>query len=745
MSPLRSGSTPDAGIDQVILLGMGVSRRQRINGDYEHDLMRFDSNSGLLPVSQRFNIRPPWNVDVVYKKLCGRCCMPVMYPNSTYSFTWLMFGVLCVVYESFAVPLQLAFEMNFDGVLFAIASVINAYFMLDLMVTFSTGYVTPEGVMVMDPCLIAKRYLRGWFWVDLIISIPWEWVEYSGGMQLTRGGKTLRYLRPLRMLKLTRLLRNAKLTTALEQFQLHLESNHVFVFTISVVRSLISLFYAMHWSACAWYAVGSQDIPETTWIEHLQETKSVGQGSLSLMQRYFWSLYFTMTTMTTTGYGDISPQNDDECRFTLVLLPVATVIFATLMGVLLDLISNLNHQSRLRNEKKMLLARYMSWRIVPWELMMRLRRHMLFIWDTKADFDNYEEELKAQLPANLKAELCYHVYGRILERAPFLYWMLEYTVCVKQLCCLVSEVHLEANDCLFRVGQPNEHIYILLTGTICLHFKRNFDEHNLREYEHSLRARTFPQLKHRQSTSVEFFNLSQKPNDVVDEIRHVVSRVRTRRSLKEPPMQAQPTLCQTDTMSRAADLFHERNTTRTRAVALLQRFWRRRHTDRLRHRAAARSRDTSFGSERSGLQASGKHQIVAPSYFGEACLWTPFKEWGITPAAPCGYSANCVQRADLVHIPRSAVQSIVERYGPWLETRLFSFAEAVQMATAEGTERAWPVPPEGAQFASPGGLRRSPDEFGEPGASMTSTLSSPIRSAMEVSVRLEPRLVKRRL
>jgi len=50
----------------------------------------------------------------------------------------------------------------------------DMYFFADLLLRFRTGYLTDEGELVMDPQMVARRYLRGWFVVDLLLSVPYH-------------------------------------------------------------------------------------------------------------------------------------------------------------------------------------------------------------------------------------------------------------------------------------------------------------------------------------------------------------------------------------------------------------------------------------------------------------------------------------------------------------------------------------------------------------------------------------------
>ncbi|CAK0867968.1 unnamed protein product [Prorocentrum cordatum] len=135
--------------------------------------------------------------------------------------------------------------------------------------------------------------------------------------------------------------------------------------------------------------------------------------------------------MTTVGYGDIVAQNFGEVCFVLVLLLLASVVFASLMGELTDLIRTLNAQKNSLHEEKVRICQYMRWRNVPKKLAMPLRTHLMWLWEAKAGFDTYEEEIKRMLSPVLKQELSYHIYGHMLRSAPFLQWLRMYEPCLK--------------------------------------------------------------------------------------------------------------------------------------------------------------------------------------------------------------------------------------------------------------------------------------------------------------------------
>ena len=57
---------------------------------------------------------------------------------------------------------------------FGFLPVMDLYFVLDMVLRFKTGFVdSATGQVVMDSNLIVRRYLRGWFFFDLLLSIPY--------------------------------------------------------------------------------------------------------------------------------------------------------------------------------------------------------------------------------------------------------------------------------------------------------------------------------------------------------------------------------------------------------------------------------------------------------------------------------------------------------------------------------------------------------------------------------------------
>ena len=70
---------------------------------------------------------------------------------------------------------------------------------------------------------------------------------------------------------------------------------------------------------------------------------------------YIYSAYFVTTTVTTVGYGDISPTNTVERIFVFFLMFTGVCAFTFASGALSSILSNQDHANAKLQEKLMLL------------------------------------------------------------------------------------------------------------------------------------------------------------------------------------------------------------------------------------------------------------------------------------------------------------------------------------------------------------------------------------------------------
>lgn len=109
---------------------------------------------------------------------------------------------------------------------------------------------------------------------------------------------------------------------------------------------IIIFLLLQHITACIWIFIGKYDYTtKDTWI---YKTHSLDDEPFIL---YMSSIYFTVTTVLTVGYGDITPYNPVEKLFCIILMISGVLLFSFATGSLTSMISSSDQHDAVLNEK----------------------------------------------------------------------------------------------------------------------------------------------------------------------------------------------------------------------------------------------------------------------------------------------------------------------------------------------------------------------------------------------------------
>lgn len=94
-----------------------------------------------------------------------------------------------------------------------------------------------------------------------------------------------------------------------------------------IVLLMFTYVLVAHWLACIWYRIGFDECAGIGWLFTLAEqTEVAAKGNLSSCQRisvasaYSTSLYFTMSSLTTVGFGNVSANTISEKVFSIIIM-----------------------------------------------------------------------------------------------------------------------------------------------------------------------------------------------------------------------------------------------------------------------------------------------------------------------------------------------------------------------------------------------------------------------------------------
>ena len=171
-------------------------------------------------------------------------------------------------------------------------------------------------------------------------------------------------------------------------------------------------FMLCHIVACMW-------VFATTFAEdgHASWLLATSMSDEPTAAKYLIALYFTVTTITTVGYGDISANNAIEQAFCIVIMLMGVVGFSLATSTLTQLLSEYNTSNKKLNEKMDVLKKIYDEFCLPLELYDRVKTSLTYMFVT--DMDELNEFMDV-LPQGLKIEVSLFIHEKTYRKIWFL-------------------------------------------------------------------------------------------------------------------------------------------------------------------------------------------------------------------------------------------------------------------------------------------------------------------------------------
>ena len=117
-----------------------------------------------------------------------------------------------LIFSSVMSPYRLAFVEEDDTKWKIINAVVDSLFTADILVAFNSAYYDDDYIIVEDRMIIAKTYLKGWFFIDFGAIIPFEFIlgsigSYNGLIKIARIGMLYKLVKQTRIIRIFKFLK----------------------------------------------------------------------------------------------------------------------------------------------------------------------------------------------------------------------------------------------------------------------------------------------------------------------------------------------------------------------------------------------------------------------------------------------------------------------------------------------------------------------------------------------------------
>ncbi|XP_025891424.1 cyclic nucleotide-gated cation channel alpha-3 isoform X1 [Nothoprocta perdicaria] len=370
----------------------------------------------------------------------------VIDPSSNMYYNWLTIIAAPVFYNWCMIVCRACFdELQIDHVrLWLVLDYCSdIIYIFDMFVRFRTGFLE-QGLLVKDEKKLREHYTKTMqFKLDVLSLLPTDLAYLKLGLNYPE-------------LRFNRLLRISRLFEFFDRTETR--TNYPNMFRIG--NLVLYILIIIHWNACIYFAISKViGFGSDTWV---YPNVSVPEYA-RLSRKYIYSLYWSTLTLTTIGETP-PPVKDEEYLFVVIDFLVGVLIFATIVGNVGSMISNMNASRAEFQAKIDSIKQYMHFRKVTKDLEARVIKWFDYLWTNKKTVD--EKEVLKNLPDKLKAEIAINVHLDTLKKVR-IFQDCEAGLLIELVLKLKPTV-FSPGDYICKKGDIGREMYIIKEGKLAV-------------------------------------------------------------------------------------------------------------------------------------------------------------------------------------------------------------------------------------------------------------------------------------
>ena len=391
----------------------------------------------------------------------------IIHPSNFYFVIFKFIIFILIFYLIIFYPLSFSFHFDIP---IQIHIVIDFFFIIDFFIGFFIGIFDEEGKMVNNLKLCVYHYITNSFFKNLIISFPFLSIFHNSNSFF----KILPLIRIFKFYEYTFNEKDSELYYDKLIINLHIIqplSMHNPLY--SFLEFFVGFFILLHISTCMFiYLLDSSDYPNWT-------TSNFDDSNT---RNYISGFYFSLTTIITVGYGDVTPLSYNERLYTIILMIIGVCLYSMVLSILSSLFEDF--QTKEKNNKKniYLLDELRNKYHIPEQIYHKVLRYLKYTSVINSKDNNL---LMNSLPKYYKCALLYEIHGESLNNINFFKGQSnEFKI---QSVLFLKELNLIKGEYLIQSGDMIEEFYMVKKGILQIQKETNYVKIKIlkiREKEH---------------------------------------------------------------------------------------------------------------------------------------------------------------------------------------------------------------------------------------------------------------------
>lgn len=459
----------------------------QIDDDIELEILQQDQHA---VVNADMNFRRQLEEDALFKNQDdygmgvdsrkSKWIVPVHHPFRNY---WDVIIILALLFTCIVTPFEVAFLTPVINALFIINRFIDFIFLADMGLTMMTPVLDERtGVWISTNQGIFREYVRFWFWIDLLSVIPFDAISVAaeGADENLQG---IRLLRLLRLIKLARIVRASRV---IKRREAEMEIKYS---TMSFIKFSVIILFLTHWIAClmgllpqldgqSYDFLTAEEIANGSspfsWITvYFEDGLGLEYGDYNIWSVYLAGCYFACMTLTTIGYGDVTPKSDVERGVVVFVMLAGATFYAYAVGNMCSIIQSMDQLRTEFHRECDDFANFLDNKHFPEADKLRLKKFVHFTWAKKKA--QHHRSLLHNLSKQLQREIAFELSHEWVERIPFLSEDIspretgEYDKFVQLISLRLRPEAFPAQETLILKQDNFDKLYLIERGSVFLH------------------------------------------------------------------------------------------------------------------------------------------------------------------------------------------------------------------------------------------------------------------------------------